>query len=1533
MIQVLLNPDAVSMVGSMNAFEIYNDAKTDVVFILSYADSKQVIVQHTYTPNDKNRITIKVKDIILPLLSFHLKDTDEVYAQDDIIKTFQATIYAVDAAYAKKQVNFSVIRAGVDSLADSATNFLRGNFLTWQPNVKAVTYYSPEFLTYYAQSTCVVKCRAYLWSGAGYEEKTVTVATLNAGKVYTIPVQYAIIAKLIGGNVLPSYYDVWVESTSGYRRTYQQRYYADDQKSEEEEWFLFENSLGGIDCFRAYGNSENTAEHTHNVVEIEEDSEEYRVDTARKYKKHTGYLDSKERQWLLDFFPSLGKYHYQQQAIRKITVTESDVNWDAKELPSDYSFTYKYADARPYLNLGRTDTELKEMAIHVPDLGNFTIAPRLVEFPRITLSGGALFPVQNPYSEEWGTTTLDALYSQLVAQLADSYKGGGGIGHTHNNYDLLEHLTERLGYILYRNERLKAGYADVAGDFSADGAAAGKILRKDTEDQAKALITFLKGLKVGMGDHGINENGRADLSEVVVDRVRDHNSTEEQRTIIGAQGFDMYLDENGKSHLYIDDLAVRNKLFASAMEIRQVSYAGGTTIFSNAGSTIAKVAHIFDAKGEKVIAYKCYAKADDGTTATANWWKPGMMGLCQTFNIKAGVYDGVQNRYYWRLCIGAGQEYLDDGKLYDYFTLSNLENFAGQDGVQPDSDPHILANELGELLQFDGVLVSIVSNNEYTSFADVLASDGITKDDGGTDAKTRRFYGYDPNSNAAPAVGDVVVNVGDQVRWNKYGNVIKLSTSVEDGSGDTAPSIAMYHGIGAPRRISSSETGTSVWQWKEMTSFTSPIDVMYNAKNFRFVTYTDDGDMIDVGSVYDAYELKGSYSSVVRATDGSYTPALDSIAFSLSHRVGNHIEDIQNYTLRGIIEGKSYVLANKKLSDLSSYLKTAKIVKLEALVDGETKAAIDYPVMADGAKGDKGDKGEDGSDGKDGVDGKDGNDGTSVTVIEQSVQYAISDSATVAPSSWSNGVVAATDDKPYLWTKTTVMYSDGNSTVSYSVGYKGKNGIDGKDGVDGKDAVNIIVNPAVIIYNTDENGNITSIANKYATISAVKGGKTVNFSFVGDPVVTNCFADYPSAHPGRVEITSVVHTSVKSTDGTSKSIPHTSGSVKCTLNVQGLAFVVTIPFQVSMNAFMGRVYWNNKELSASFTNLKNDLEKDSPDILKAFGGNLMVSAAQNMFSNYSGMVDADGKIIKTSESGLITMADFAGLFASAFTEKQGVVKSEISAFITEDDAGKLISNATIEADKINLSGHTMAFTGKQITIDTDNFKLDASGNVNMTGKINATSGKIGVFMISPDGYKDSLISGTWEDDNNPDVSRFTTRMQLSKNLFEMIYKSNPNLGDVVANDKFCRVSLSMGTTTDSLLNPVYIKAYASGSQTAAIVIDSEGGISPSYAIYARSGTFAGLRLNYHIGSDSYTINNHDHFILNTATNDNTVYTLPSPADSVGQVIFIANKYNYACVVKGSIYNRGYASAVTVERYGMAIFISDGYHWIFKWFKW
>lgn len=522
MIQVLLYPDALSMVGSMNAFEIYCSSKTDVVFALRYQGSSANIVQHTYTPNDKNRITVSVKEIILPLLSFEVKDSIEPYIQPNIMKAFVATVYEVGSEGSKKEISFSVIRAGVDRLADSAANFLKTNFLTWQPQTKEVTYYSPEFLTYYAAEASEVKCKAYIPNGHGYEEKVLTLASLEAGKVYTVPVQYAIIAKLLGDGILPHVYEIWVEQ-AGERVTYVQQYFAGGMKSEEEEWFLFENSLGGVDCFRAYGNSENTAEHTHNVAEIEEDSEEYRVDTTRKFKKNTGFLDKKERQWLLDFFPSLGKYVYHGNSLRKITVTDSDVNYEAKELPSNYTFTYKYSDARPYLNISRSEVgSFKQLDIQLPDLGNFTIAPRLVECQRLTLSSGALFPVQNPYSEEWGVTTLAAIFTQLVGQLSSSYTGGGGVGHSHRNIDVLDALSEFNGYITYLDKKIKAGYADETDDFSENGKASKKILRKDIEDAASALIKFLSGAQFGgfipgilTGSGGrIDERGNAEFESI-----------------------------------------------------------------------------------------------------------------------------------------------------------------------------------------------------------------------------------------------------------------------------------------------------------------------------------------------------------------------------------------------------------------------------------------------------------------------------------------------------------------------------------------------------------------------------------------------------------------------------------------------------------------------------------------------------------------------------------------------------------------------------------------------------------------------------------------------------------------------------------------------------------------------------------------------------------------------------------------------------------------------------------------------------------
>ena len=78
---------------------------------------------------------------------------------------------------------------------------------------------------------------------------------------------------------------------------------------------------------------------------------------------------------------------------------------------------------------------------------------------------------------------------------------------------------------------------------------------------------------------------------------------------------------------------------------------------------------------------------------------------------------------------------------------------------------------------------------------------------------------------------------------------------------------------------------------------------------------------------------------------------------------------------------------------------------------------------------------------------KAGNNGTSVTVSSTSVTYQVGDSGTTKPTgSWDTSVPDVSSGK-FLWTKTVVNYSDGNSTESYSVSYKATDGVNGEDAI------------------------------------------------------------------------------------------------------------------------------------------------------------------------------------------------------------------------------------------------------------------------------------------------------------------------------------------------------------------------------------------------------------------------------------------------------------------------------------------------------
>nr|DAI44645.1 MAG TPA: tail protein [Caudoviricetes sp.] len=797
------------------------------------------------------------------------------------------------------------------------------------------------------------------------------------------------------------------------------------------------------------------------------------------------------------------------------------------------------------------------------------------------------------------------------------------------------------------------------------------FLSKLHPDIAQKVITFMEGLKLGKeGKMGLTGEGAATLSTVVVDEVRDPKSTEQDRVIVGAQGFDLYMGKDGKSHLYIDYLTTRTKFFAAGAEVRKVSYSGGTTLFSNAGSTIMKVAHVLDDAGVG-IGYKCYAAADDGTTRTANWWHVGMMALCQTFNVKAGESENLANRYFWRLVVGTGQETLEDGKLYDYVILSNKRTFMGSEACVPVTSQKVIGSD-GKALVFGDVMIQVTTTGEKQSLAAVFEEqEGKTTDDGNNVIANRMFFGYEPAADGGepdvPQPYDVIVQAGDQIQWNRFGNLIKLTTSTEDGSDNgNAPAIAMYHAMGAPYK-----TGDTVnpYQWKTLTSLDSPLLVLKNAKNFKFFTDDDPEKIIDPVTV--TYELVPSSEYIIRKPN-SQTATPNDVTFTLTKRTGNVSETMKDgYLLTAdytTTDGasKSGVAINR-LSDIgvSFYLLASVTVRATVKADNTT-VTLTLPILSDGAKGDTGTSfkvlgyalahaktyaelqqitptdgglylvddttGMEGGGKKPCVvqwkNGKyivcDSNDGDSykigeilwtntgtywldigsvkgegVVISSMSVKYAISDSATVTPTEWQSAIIAATDAKPYLWTRTTVTYKDSegeHTTVSYAIAYKGKDGDKGDPGANGKDAVEFILKNAPLVFDTDENGVVSSTVSKTAQIQVMRSDKNI-VSEVGNLFPSNnnvgCGKPTLTRQTDGIDVTiSGASINKDSTLGVSV----TSGYVIVYMAIGGTLYSRQIPFMVNVAKFTGTISADNKKLRTDYTELTNRVGAVETDV-------------------------------------------------------------------------------------------------------------------------------------------------------------------------------------------------------------------------------------------------------------------------------------------------------------------------------------------------
>lgn len=185
------------------------------------------------------------------------------------------------------------------------------------------------------------------------------------------------------------------------------------------------------------------------------------------------------------------------------------------------------------------------------------------------------------------------------------------------------------------------------------------------------------------------------------------------------------------------------------------------------------------------------------------------------------------------------------------------------------------------------------------------------------------------------------------------------------------------------------------------------------------------------------------------------------------------------------------------------------------------------------------------------------------------------------------------------------------------------------------------------------------------------------------------------------------------------------------------------------------------------------------DAAKATGETNATAIKQNRdsISVVAGRFNSDGTLKNTS--GLVTgNGTFATLFANAVVDGKIVKQADISTFITADQAGNLISNASIRADKVVFEGTSVKIASKYLDITGavtfNSFNADLQGTIN--GK--ATTGYVDTAKT------DAINSAASTAQSKVDA--------LSNTLGSLAYKSaveKAMLGTTLINGGYIRTDL------------------------------------------------------------------------------------------------------------------------------------------------
>ena len=335
-----------------------------------------------------------------------------------------------------------------------------------------------------------------------------------------------------------------------------------------------------------------------------------------------------------------------------------------EQLPTllcDKVVLYNLAMSDEYLSSAQKELEaqaLKDISVIYSDKNNYTFKSNPVEFEK---ANPDLYIGRSVIYEDINGHKLSTRVTKLVTRIDFPFQQDISIGNAHikgNTQTLKEDVksaNENINILSTLNNAVTAkadayyrALQTIIQNFAGIGEEVKTKLSKNTPDTAQKLITFLEGLLLGDGKHGITEKGVATLLKVITDNIESRNF---EKGILG-NGFGMWTDADGRSYAEFDYLDIRRAATFRNISILELKHIGGELGLTAGAMQVSKVERLGGI-------YRCYFDTTDGKRTVYQEFVAGDQARCQQFRPKADKSGMLTTKYYWRLVTAVGNDYID----------------------------------------------------------------------------------------------------------------------------------------------------------------------------------------------------------------------------------------------------------------------------------------------------------------------------------------------------------------------------------------------------------------------------------------------------------------------------------------------------------------------------------------------------------------------------------------------------------------------------------------------------------------------------------------------------------------------------------------------------------------------------------------------------------------------------------------------------------------------------------------------------------